>query len=52
MEVPLDERAGVPTEEREESMPDKMAMPSVPDAGLVTLPVGDRLTDRYILTTP
>ena len=52
VEVPLNERAGVPTEEREERMPDRMAMPSVPGAGLAAMPVGERLTDQYVLTTP
>ena len=50
--MPLDDRAGVPAEEREERIPDRMAMPSVPGAGLAAMPVGDRLTDGYILTTP
>ena len=51
VEVPLDERASVPAEEREERMPDRMAMPSVPGARLAAMPVGETLTDGHILTT-
>lgn len=39
VEAPLGERASVPTEESEERMPDRMAMPSVPGAGLAAMPV-------------